>query len=99
MVGDVEVQGQLRRLWGALCQVHGQAAVVGALRMQGRQPGGQGRLGQPRTAFEPGGAVVTADAQGQVGLVAEFVAQGGQARLQLGRGGEPGQLRAEQRQA
>ncbi|MNV71440.1 hypothetical protein D3C71_1644610 [compost metagenome] len=98
-MGDVEVQGQLWRLRGALRQVHGQAAVVGALRMQGCQPVGQWRPRQACAAFEPGGAVAAVDAQGQVGLVAQFIAQGGQARLQLGWGGDAGELGAEQRQA
>ncbi len=66
--------------------------------MQGSQPVGQ-RPWQACTAFEPGGTVAAVDAQGQVGLVAQFIAQGGQARLQLGRGGDAGQLGAEQRQA
>ncbi|MCY1443822.1 hypothetical protein D9M71_602550 [compost metagenome] len=99
MVGDVEVQGQSRRLHGALFQGHGQAAVVDALRMQGGQPGGQRCLRQPAAAFEPGGAIAGADTQGQVGLVTQFIAQGRQAGLELISRADISQLRTKQGQA
>ncbi|MNN38144.1 hypothetical protein D3C81_1521260 [compost metagenome] len=99
MVGDVEVQRQLRGLWFGRVQRHCQAAVIGAVGMQGRKPRGGCGVGQLRAAVEPRRAVVTADAQGQVSLVAELIAQGREAGVQLGGGGDAGQLRAKQRQA
>ncbi|MNE64907.1 hypothetical protein D3C80_1603470 [compost metagenome] len=72
MVGDVEEQGQLRRTWGGIVQGDGQATVVDAVGLLGGQSGGLGCVRQRQAAVEPGCTVAAADAQGQVGLVAEF---------------------------
>ncbi|MNN46395.1 hypothetical protein D3C81_1607760 [compost metagenome] len=90
VMGDVEKQRQS----GAVVQLHGQAAVIDAVGMHRCQSWAGRRVWQRGAAGVPRAAIAAIDAQGQVGLVAELVAQCCQLRLQVGRALQAGKPRA-----
>ncbi|MNR04796.1 hypothetical protein D3C85_1207860 [compost metagenome] len=82
VVSDVQQQGQAHRILFAGLQRRVEAAVVSTVDMQGADARVGGRDRQVGLAVEPELAVAAADAQGQVGLVAQLGLQGGQALRQ-----------------
>ncbi len=77
-MGDVQQQGQLRRVGSIGIQRRIQHPVIGVGIVEGRQAGPLWQLsGNPDRAVVPAHTIAALDAQRQVGLTAQFILQAG----------------------